>query len=479
MATTIPQAGRDGGHQTGAPAAHSQLAAAYNADHKGRAPESDAKTSADAAAHRGAPLMFAESQPFHGIRVVEFGQFVAVPFCGQLLAEGGAEVIKVESPEGDPNRLMGEIVAFESRIFVSRNRGKHCLPIRLSDSAARPVVAALAARADVVLMNFRPGLAAELGLDPEALLTRHPRLIVGEITPFGKAGPDAGLAGMDIVVQARSGLMAAMGRVDDGRPTPGEPVITDYMAAMSLAFGVSAALYRRERTGRGGMVDVSLMQAAMTLANNQLIRQEDLDRDAHRTAIERLNALRAEGASFTEQMAAMPSARMAVIRALYFRTYDTADGSIAVACASRGLQTRFARALGFSDPSHAQTLDENGVTRLQKEVEAIVRRETTGHWLDVLQRAGVPASSVRFPVELFEDAQAMANGMFELVEHETAGRFRVLSPPVKLDGGGFTTRAPAAPFGSETRQLLGALGMDEAAIQALIDAGTTRADPAT
>ena len=141
----------------------------------------------------------ADSQPFEGLKVVEFGQFVAVPFCGQLLAEGGAEVIKIESPDGDPNRHMGEIVPFESRIFLSRNRGKHALPLKLSDAKAQPVVDALLAWADVVLMNFRHGLAEKMGIDAKSLLARFPRLIIGEVTPFCKRGPDADLAAMDIV----------------------------------------------------------------------------------------------------------------------------------------------------------------------------------------------------------------------------------------------------------------------------------------
>ncbi|NIQ96190.1 MAG: CoA transferase, partial [Desulfuromonadales bacterium] len=119
------------------------------------------------------------SQPFDGIRVVEFGQFVAVPFCGQVLAEGGAEVIKVESPAGDPNRRMGEIVPGESRIFISRNRGKHSLPLKLRDDGARAVVERLLAWADVVLMNFRPGHAGEIGLAPDRLLEAYPRLVIG------------------------------------------------------------------------------------------------------------------------------------------------------------------------------------------------------------------------------------------------------------------------------------------------------------
>lgn len=199
-----------------------------------------------------------DSQPFAGIRVAEFGQFVAVPFCAQLLADGGATVIKIEAPEGDPTRVFNPLGPGETRIFLSRNRGKHSLPLRLSDPAARPVLDALIAWADVILMNFRPGLEKKLGLDPESVLARFPKLIIASVTAFGKNGPDAALAGMDIVVQARSGLMAANGRMIDGRPAPGDPVSADYMSAMSLSFGVASALLRRERTGKGGIVDVSL-----------------------------------------------------------------------------------------------------------------------------------------------------------------------------------------------------------------------------
>ena len=131
-------------------------------------------------------------------------------------------------------------------------------------------------------MNFRPGLAEEIGLDEDTLRRRFPRLVSGTVTAFGRRGPEASLAGMDTVVQARTGLMAANGRVDGGRPAPGDPVSADYMCAMSLAFGISAALLRRERTGVGGSVNASLMQAAMTLENSQLTRSEDEDAPAAR-----------------------------------------------------------------------------------------------------------------------------------------------------------------------------------------------------
>lgn len=418
-----------------------------------------------------------DSQPFKDITVVEFGQFVAVPFCGQLLAEGGAEVIKVEAPEGDPNRQMGQITPFETRIFVSRNRGKHCLPLKLSDANSKPVIDSLLKWADVVLMNFRPGLALKMGLDSGSLLQRLPRLIIGEITPFGKKGPDANLSAMDIVVQARSGLMAAMGRTIDGRPAPGDPVISDYMAAMSLAFGISSALFRREKTGKGGIVDVSLMQSAMTLANNQLIRSEDLDRDEQNSIIETLNQQRIDGATFEQQNASLPSARFLPLRAVYFRTYATADGHIAIAGASKGLQRKFAAALGFVDQNHGTDLvsqpDNDYFHGLQKEVEAIIRAKKSQEWLDILHTAGVPVSTVKFPLELFEDAQTEANDMFYVLEHPTAGKFRALSPPVKLDGDGFVPQGASAPFATETRSLLLKLGFDSEQIDALIKQDVT------
>src|SRR2546428_13089057 len=163
------------------------------------------------------------ARPFAGIEVVEFGQFIAVPFCAQVLSEGGAHVIKVESLEGDPVRNLAPLAPGETRHFISRNRGKHALPLDLRHPGARPVIDRLVARADVVLTNFRPGLAEEIGLDYASLAPRHPRVVVGNVSAFGRRGPDAKLAGMDMVVQARSGLMATLGRPDGAGPTRGDP----------------------------------------------------------------------------------------------------------------------------------------------------------------------------------------------------------------------------------------------------------------
>ena len=420
------------------------------------------------------------NQPFADIRVVEFGQFVSAPFCGQLLAEGGAEVIKVEPLGGDPTRQLRQIVPGETRLFLTRNRGKRSLPLAIRHPDARAVIDRLLQRADVALMNFRPGLAEQLGLDAPTLAQRFARLIVGSVTGFGTKGPEASYAAMDPVVQARSGLMAVNGRMQEGRPTSGDPVIADYMCAMTLAFGVSAALLRRERTGAGGSVDVSLMQAAMTLANNQLVRSETEDAPRHERILAELSRLRVDGAGYAEQAATMTSARTAPMLAIYLRTYDTADAPISIACGSHSLRRKFLDVLDIDDPlldKPEAEGQEDHYDRLKLDVEAIIRGNPADHWIAVLNEAGVPVSPVKFPVELFDDEQAAANGMFHRLRHPEAGDFTVLSPPAALDGGGFRSREPTAPFASETRQILRELDFSDAEIDTLVGNGVTRTRP--
>ncbi len=418
-------------------------------------------------------------QPFDGVTIIEFGQFIAVPFCAQLLAEGGARVIKIETLEGDPVRLLGQLAPGETRTYLSRNRGKQSLPLALRQPGTKPVIDALLREADVVLMNFRPGLAEDLGLDPETLTREHPRLITGQVTPFGRYGPDAGLPGMDIVVQARSGLMVANGRTTEGRPVPGEPLAADYMCAMSLAFGISSALLRREQTGKGGQVHTSLIQAALTLNNNQMLRVDNIDSPTQREALGELAQRRAEGASYTAQRATLRSTRPSAMLKVYFRTYSTADGWIAIACGSHKLRVRFITAIGLSDPhlgSEHPEQNEDHYETLRLEVESVVRARPTADWQAVLVEAGVPVSDVKFPMELFDDDQPQANDIFHDLPHPTLGNVRLLAPPIWMDHNGFQPGPPTAPFATEVRSILASLGFDDGTIDGLIEKGVTR-DP--
>ncbi len=416
-------------------------------------------------------------QPFDGVTVVEFGQFIAVPFCAQLLAEGGARVIKIETLEGDPVRRLGQLAPGETRTYLSRNRGKQSLPLALREPGAKQVIAALLGEADVALMNFRPGLAEDLGLDPDTLTREYPRLITGEVTPFGRYGPDAGLPGMDIVVQARSGLMVANGRTTEGRPVPGDPVAADYMCAMSLAFGISAALLRRERTGKGGQVHMSLMQAALTLNNNQMLRVDGVDGPIQEEALGKLSQLRADSASYDAQRATLPSTRPSPMLKVYFRTYSTADGWIAIACGSHGLRTRFIKAIGLEDPhleaEHPEQYEEH-YEALRETAERTIGARPTAEWQAVLVEAGVPVSDVKLPMELFEDEQPRANDMFHDLPHPILGNVRLLAPPVWMDHSGFQPGPATPPFASEARPILASLGFDDGAIDGLVAEGVTR-----
>jgi formyl-CoA transferase len=412
-------------------------------------------------------------RPFEGVTILEFGHFIAVPWAGHVMADGGAHVIKIEPLEGEPSRHLAPIVPGESRHFVIRNRGKHSLPLDLRHADAREILDALLARADVVLANMRPGLAAELGLEYEQLAPLHPRIIVGTVTAFGSQGPDAGLAGMDHVVQARSGLMVTGGRVTDGLPTSGESPIADYMAATLLAFGVASALYRRERTGRGGRVDTSLLLAALTLQNNLMVRVESLDGPRHAAFGEWLARAREGGVPFTEQVARMPRYRPAATAALYVRTYATKDAAIAVACGSPSLRRRFIAAVGHEDPAlDGKVTDlEAHYAALKESVEATVASRTTAEWKAVLDARGVPASGVTLPLEILDDEQPAANGMFHRLEHPALGPVTVLGSPLRLDREGFTPGPPTAAFGSEARAILEWAGFAAPDVERLLAGG--------
>ena len=411
-----------------------------------------------------------DSQPFAGITVVEFGQFIAVPYAAQLMADGGATVIKVESPEGDPSRTLAPLAPGESRLFSIRNRGKRSLPLRLDHPAARKVIDALVARADVVLTNMRPGLALQLGLDYATVSKANPRVIVGDVTGFGKEGPDADLAGMDLVIQARSGLMASNGRLRDGLPISSDSPLADYMCAALVAFGVTSALLRRERTGRGGVVDVSLLMAGLVLQNNILVRVENLDGPIHKAARATLAEARTGGASFVEQVSALPNGRSSTLLNTYYRTYASADSVLGIACVSAALQKRLMIALDLIARDGSEPVPPPS-HELQERLESLFASKPTAEWKGILDRAGVPASAVYFPIELLDDPQTVANDMFFTVDHHALGPTRMLASPVSIDGGGFAPAPPTPPFGSDSMEILKELGFDDAGAAALIAEG--------
>jgi len=422
-----------------------------------------------------------DEQPFAGITVLEFGQFVAVPYGAQLLADGGAHVIKIEPHEGEAARNTGYRWGDVTRHFLARNRGTHSLPLALRHEQAPAILDAILAKTDVVLTNLRPGLAAQFGLDYDSLAERYPRIIVGNVSAFGEEGPDAGLPGMDQVVQAFSGLMAMNGGMRDGRPIAEGSPISDFMCAALLAYGVASALYRRTRTGRGGRVDTSLLMSSLILQNNLMIRIDDGDAENHANYLQWLGEARAAGVPYAEQAARAPSSRPARLVSLYYRTFTTKDSALAIACPSAGLRRRLLSVLGLEDPSLDPNIPEaerhahDG--ELQDRFESLFASETTEHWEKLLRENGIPASRVCFPTELIDNEQAAANDLFIHSVNPEAGPFTVLGRALKLDEDGFSPAPFPAPFRSETRDILEWAGLAPDAIEDAIAGGAVAADP--
>ena len=215
--------------------------------------------------------------PFSDLVVVEIGQFVVGPFCAQFLADGGAKVIKVEALAGDPYRREDTLAPMESRQFTIKNRGKESLPLKLGHPRAAEVLNRLFDIADVVIVNARVETLQRHGISYDDVSKRNPRIIYALAAGFGTVGPDAQYGGMDVVAQARSGVMLALGAEQDGLPYHSEVQVADYATALLLLAGIGAALHRRSVTGRGQEVTVSLLGGALTLQNNVFMHFFDHD----------------------------------------------------------------------------------------------------------------------------------------------------------------------------------------------------------
>jgi len=409
--------------------------------------------------------------PFDNLRVLEFGRFIAAPYCGQLLADGGADVIKVEPLEGDETRRNGPIVPGEGRQFLNKNRGKRSLAVDLADAEVRAAVVELAARSDIVVANFRPGQAARHGLDYESLSARNPRLIYAENTAYGRRGPMAETAGMDVVLAAYAGLLNFH---PDGPASLSDPIV-DYTAGLLLAWGISTALYTRERTGTGQRLDVALLQAALLLQNNHINQVDVLDswRDEF---VDYLKTAFANGATWADVLARREELQPhAMIRA-YYGYLRTADGVIAVAAMSRPLRLKMMEVIGFEDrwTSEPGWLPEDGrayADGVFRAAEARLATDTTEVWRQKLAAAGIPCAPLQFPEQLLTDPQVLANGFVTRLEHETVGGLTVVSPPVAFSRTPLAANDAPPPLGKHTRAALTEAGLSSATIDTLLARG--------
>ena len=412
--------------------------------------------------------------PLEGIKILEFSEIIAGPFAGMLLADMGADIIKVEPPWGEAFRHTIAIAPNESRQYVALNRGKRSLPLDLTRQEAREIVYKLVPEMDVVMVNYRPDVPAKLGIDYETLSTIQPRLIYCENTAFGSRGPHSLRPGSDIVAQAMTGLMAAGGKVQDGVPQPiSATALADYATGITMAWGISAALYSRERTGRGQKIEAALMATALGIQNFRFINIKSIDQEALSQFYEDLTLLQEAGTPYEDILSFYQGFRARAPGNIYYRTYQAKDGFLAVGCLSDPVRKRMADVMGLHDirfePGYDPLSDEAKAfgEELAKKAEACIREKPVEEWLRLFDPAGVPAGPLKFTEELLRDEHVIANDFVIKLEHPVVGELETVGPILKMSDTPLKAKASSPSLGQHTDAILEELGYSSEEIQRL------------
>ncbi|MEE2905350.1 MAG: CoA transferase [Gemmatimonadota bacterium] len=391
------------------------------------------------------------SGPLSGVRVVELAHIMAGPVCGLMLADMGADVLKVERlPSGDATRgFLPPDINGESAAFMMLNRGKRGVAVDLRTQAGVEVVRRLVSEADVLLENFRVGTMDRIGLGWKALSELNPRLVYCQITGFGRNGPLSEQGGFDLIAQGYSGLMSVTGEGPGREPVKVGAPVTDITAGILAAFGVTAALLERERTGRGQLVDTSLFEAGVVQTYWQ-------------SAI-----TLASGVSPGPMGSAHPLAAP-------YQALSTSDGWINVGASNEGTWLRLTEALGRPDLREDIRFKTNQARmgHLQELVDTLApsfAKLTTDEWLERLQQAGVPVGPVASVGEMLEHPHSLARDMVIEVDHARLGSVRSLGMPVKLSSLEKSELKTGAPvLGQHTGEVLSEFGYSQEEISEFV-----------
>ena len=378
--------------------------------------------------------------PLAGITVVDLSRILAGPYCTFLMAELGARVIKVEPPgKGDDAREYGPFVKGKSTYFSSINRGKESIALDLKADRDKRIFAALLAKADVLVENFRPGTMEKLGYGWATLHPRYPRLIYASASGFGHTGPEARKPAYDMVVQGLGGIMSITGH-------PGQPPVRigtsigDIGAGLYTAVAVNAALVHREKTGEATKVDIAMFDCQLALLENAIMRY-----------------------TVTGEVPGPLGARHPSITP--FEAFATSDGAMIIAAGNDGLFLKLCDALGRADLAAQPEYKTNDLRcrnqpALKREIEAKLKTAPTAAWIERLEAAGIPCGPINTVAGALAHPQVAARNMLVTVEDPVSGKLTLAGNPLKFSA--FRdppTRAPAPALDGDRAAILRELGL--------------------
>jgi CoA:oxalate CoA-transferase len=387
-------------------------------------------------------------QALEGIKVLDLTRVLAGPYATMVMADMGADVIKIEAPEiGDDSRQFGPYIKDESAYFMSLNRNKRSITLNLKAPKAKEIFIEMVKKADVVVENYRPGTMEKLGLGYEELKKINPKIIYAAASGFGHSGPYSKRAAYDAVVQAMGGIMSITGP-KGGKPTRVGPSIGDVTAGLFTAIGVLAALNYRNNTGIGQKVDVSMLDCQVAILENAIARYV-VTGEAPKPAGNRHSSITP------------------------FEPFETSDGEIMIAAGNDALFVKLCEVFGTEEWANDERFKTNPlrtkhVEELVPLITAVTRTKTTKEWQDLLDKAGVPNGPINTIDKVMEDPQILARDMIVEVDHPVAGHLKMAGVPIKMSETQGTVRTHAPLLGQHTEEILKELlGMSTEEIDAL------------
>jgi len=391
--------------------------------------------------------------PLDGVRVIDLTNMVSGPLGAMILADQGADVIKVESPSGDNTRQAATQRNGWSASFLNNNRNKRSVMLDLKRPGAREALLRLIAGADVVMQNFRPGVVERLGIAYEDARRARPDIVYASITGFGETGPYAHKPVFDPLVQSLSGLTTVQALSDEHRPALVRTILPDKLTGFTVAQAISAALFSRERTGQGQHIRLSMLDTVIAFLWSS-------DMGGHTFVGDELERETAQ--SFIDLI------------------YETADGYISVAAFRRADWVKLANACErpewIDDPRFltSEGLEVHKPARLELTQEAL-RGRSSADWIARLEAHDVPCAPVLTRRDMIRHAQVTENGIVVEIDHPQAGRLRQARTPARFAGTPAEQRRGAPALGQHTREVLAEAGFDAREIDALFDSGVAQA----